>query len=212
MPLRVNVPGIRAFPTNVRDLELILRSLLVEPDENSTGTSELQNDSVTNAKLRNSGALSVIGRSASTAGDPADISATVDQTFLVRRGTVLGFGPLLDADIPATIARDAEVTAAVVAHEAAADPHTGYLLEAGAVAALQSQSWAFSAVVEFDGTVGFFGASAVSQQAHIADASTSHALNATFSDTEVEAALDALGSKVNEILARLETFGFSATS
>ena len=34
----------------------------------------------------------------------------------------------------------------------------------------------------------------------IADASTAHALNATFSDTEVEAALNALGTKINAIL------------
>ncbi len=37
----------------------------------------------------------------------------------------------------------------------------------------------------------------------IANASTSHALNAVFSDTEVEAALDALGTKINSILAAL---------
>lgn len=42
---------------------------------------------------------------------------------------------------------------------------------------------------------------------HIADASTSHALNATFSDTEVEAALDALGSTINSILTVLEDAG-----
>jgi len=36
---------------------------------------------------------------------------------------------LADADIPATIARDAEVTTAVSNHAAAADPHTGYRLE-----------------------------------------------------------------------------------
>ena len=39
--------------------------------------------------------------------------------------------------------------------------------------------------------------------AAIANASTSHALNPSFSDTEVEAALNALGAKVNEILARM---------
>ena len=35
-----------------------------------------------------------------------------------------------------------------------------------------------------------------------ADASTSHALSATFSDTEVEAALDALGTKLNAVIAK----------
>lgn len=39
----------------------------------------------------------------------------------------------------------------------------------------------------------------------IANASVAHALNATFSDTEVEAALNALGTKINSILAVLRT-------
>lgn len=145
MALQVQVPGIRAFPTTVRALELILQSLVVLPDAGSTGTAALQDDAVTNAKLRNSGALSVIGRAANTTGDPADISATVADTFLVRRGTALGFGPLVDADIPATLARDSEVTSAVSAeatardtaiatavstHEAAGNPHPVYLTQA----------------------------------------------------------------------------------
>ena len=48
------------------------------------------------------------------------------------------------------------------------------------------------------------------QQATIADASVAHALNATFSDTEVEAALNALGTKINSILTVLEAHGFVA--
>jgi len=36
---------------------------------------------------------------------------------------------LVDADIPATIARDAEVTSSIATHAAAADPHTDYLRE-----------------------------------------------------------------------------------
>jgi hypothetical protein len=44
-------------------------------------------------------------------------------------------------------------------------------------------------------------------QAHIADASVAHALNSTFSDTEAEAALNALGAKVNAILLVLEAHG-----
>lgn len=50
------------------------------------------------------------------------------------------------------------------------------------------------------------------QAAHIADASTAHALNATFSDTEAEAALNALGTKINSILDALEAFGILAAS
>lgn len=50
------------------------------------------------------------------------------------------------------------------------------------------------------------------QAAHIADASVAHALNSTFSDTEVETALNALGTKINAILAVLEGIGATATS
>jgi hypothetical protein len=47
-------------------------------------------------------------------------------------------------------------------------------------------------------------------QADITDASVAHALNATFSDTEVEAALNALGVKINLILDALEAAGITA--
>lgn len=58
--------------------------------------------------------------------------------------------------------------------------------------------------LEEAGEVGFTGTA-------ITDASVAHALNATFSDTEVEAALNALGTKVNAILARLRSNGIIAT-
>ena len=51
-----------------------------------------------------------------------------------------------------------------------------------------------------------------SQQAGIADAVVAHDLNATYSDTEVEAALDALGTKINAIITALETHGLLATA
>lgn len=47
---------------------------------------------------------------------------------------------------------------------------------------------------------------------HIANASVAHALNATFSDTEVEAALNALGTTLNAVIAVLEANGLTATS
>lgn len=40
-----------------------------------------------------------------------------------------GSGTVPDGQLPATLARDTEVSAAVTAHEAAADPHTGYQRE-----------------------------------------------------------------------------------
>lgn len=58
---------------------------------NSTGVS-VTDDGITNAKLRNSSALSVIGRSANSIGDPADIVAGTDHYVLRRSGSSLGFG------------------------------------------------------------------------------------------------------------------------
>ncbi len=48
------------------------------------------------------------------------------------------------------------------------------------------------------------------QQSSITDASVAHALNSTFSDTEVEAALNALGAKINLILDALDLGGVTA--
>jgi hypothetical protein len=46
----------------------------------------------------------------------------------------------------------------------------------------------------------------------VAAASTTHALNATFSDTEVEAALNALGTKINSLRTILINNGLMAES
>lgn len=48
--------------------------------------------------------------------------------------------------------------------------------------------------------------------AKITDASIAAALNPTFSDTEVEAALNALGGKINLIIDALEAFKVSASA
>lgn len=59
------------------------------------GSSWLLNANVvTDAKLRDSAALSVVGRSANSTGDPADIAAGTDGFVLRRSGTTLGFGTL----------------------------------------------------------------------------------------------------------------------
>lgn len=49
-------------------------------------------------------------------------------------------------------------------------------------------------------------------QTAIANASVAHALNATFSDTEVEAALNALGGKINAVIAALVAAGILEAS
>ncbi len=70
--------------------------------------------------------------------NPSGASATVVARLATLDTTVAGKAntgaAVTDAQIPATIARDTEVTAAVTSHEAAADPHPGYLLESSATA------------------------------------------------------------------------------
>jgi hypothetical protein len=57
-----------------------------------SGATTIANDAVTDPKLRNSAALSVIGRSVNSIGDPADIATSADGEVLRRSGTTLGFG------------------------------------------------------------------------------------------------------------------------
>lgn len=59
-------------------------------------------DAVTDGKLRDSTALTVIGRSANSTGDPADISATAASGAVLREsGSVLGFGTVATAGLAA---------------------------------------------------------------------------------------------------------------
>lgn len=77
---------------------------------NTVGTSQIDNGAVDDTKLRDSAALSVIGRSANSTGDPADIAAGSDGHVLRRSGTTLGFGTVATAGIA-----DAAVTNAKLA-------------------------------------------------------------------------------------------------
>lgn len=83
-----------------------------------TGSVTLANDVVGNANLRNSGALSVIGRSANSTGDPADISASAASGAVLREsGSTLGFGTLATAayaDDSVTYAKVQETAAGTV--------------------------------------------------------------------------------------------------
>lgn len=76
----------------------------------SSGTVwTIDNDVVSDAKLRNSAALSVIGRSANSTGDPADIAAANDAEVLRRSGTTLGFGTVATAGIANNAVTDAKI-------------------------------------------------------------------------------------------------------
>jgi hypothetical protein len=54
---------------------------------------------VTDAKLRHSAGLSLVGRSANSTGSVADITAASDNTVLRRSGTAIGFGKVTESMI-----------------------------------------------------------------------------------------------------------------
>lgn len=123
MPLKP--PG---FPLQTQaDWDRYCRATPVVPDTNSVTTVIVADKAITDAKLRDSAPASVIGRLANTVGQPGDIVSNTDNTFLARRSGGLSYTTLVDADIPGTIAREADITAAFVAFEALTDPLTQYL-------------------------------------------------------------------------------------
>ena len=69
------------------------------------GASSITDTSISNAKLRNSAGLSIIGRSSNTTGTPADITASTDGFALRRLGDTIGFGTVGNAGI-----RDGAIT------------------------------------------------------------------------------------------------------
>jgi hypothetical protein len=76
----------------------------------------IANDAISNAQLRNSAALSVIGRSANTVGDPADIVAANDGEVLRRSGTTVGFGKVATAGIDLLAVTTATIDNAAVTY------------------------------------------------------------------------------------------------
>lgn len=76
-------------------------------------------NSITDAKLRDSTGLSVIGRSANSTGNPADIVAANDGEVLRRNGTSIGFGQvgtsgIVDAAVTSVKIADTNVTFAKI--------------------------------------------------------------------------------------------------
>jgi hypothetical protein len=66
---------------------------------NVTAAATISNNVVTDAKLRTGGACSVVGRSANTSGNVADISSSADDQVLRRASGVLGFGSITTGGI-----------------------------------------------------------------------------------------------------------------
>jgi hypothetical protein len=75
-----------------------------------TGTEfSVETNGITDAMLRQSAGLSVIGRSANTTGDVADITATSDDEVLRRSGTSIGFGSVATGGIADNAVTDAKI-------------------------------------------------------------------------------------------------------
>lgn len=72
-------------------------------------TAAIPADHVADTMLRDSAALSVIGRAANSTGDPADIAAGTDGHVLRRSGTALGFGQLAIGAFPDNLVTYAKI-------------------------------------------------------------------------------------------------------
>lgn len=88
--------------TNTGDQTITLTSDVTGSGTGSFATTIAAN-AVTDTKLRDSAALSVIGRSANSTGDPADIAAGSDGDVLRRSGTTLGFGAIPQASVTSLV-------------------------------------------------------------------------------------------------------------
>ena len=114
-------------------------------------------------------------------------------------------------DAAVTLAKIVDLTANRMLGRITDTGVTQQLTAAQVVSLLQAVTWVFAASVKFSGNIGFHGKTPISQPSNITDAVTAHALNSTFSDTEVEAALDALGVKFNDLKnSVIEAHGLSA--
>lgn len=80
-------------------------------------TLKIANNAVDNTKLRDSSGLSVIGRTDSTTGDPADIVAGTDGQVLRRAGASVGFGTVGTAGIAVNAVTSAQILNASVSLE-----------------------------------------------------------------------------------------------
>lgn len=141
-------PPIMAIPGDIRALEQYWRMTAVIPDAGSVGLEEV-----------------------------AGAEAANDDLFYAKRAGELTFSAIADSDIPATIARDTEVTTAanaaqaaaeataaadLAAHEAVSDPHPGYTTAAELSTALSALNLAsgvytptLTNVANLDGSTAF---------------------------------------------------------
>jgi hypothetical protein len=77
-------------------------------------TADIASNAVDNTKIRDSAALSVIGRGANSTGDPADLAAGTDGHVLRRAGTALAFGQVATGGIADLAVTSAKLAASAV--------------------------------------------------------------------------------------------------
>lgn len=94
----------------------------------TSGVPGVGNEYVTDDDPRNTNARTPVAHDIQGASHTA-AGLTIGHVLRASGAASFSFAAIQDADLPATIARDSEVTAAVSAHEGAADPHTGYQKE-----------------------------------------------------------------------------------
>ncbi len=82
MPLNIKVAGMRKIPTDIREWDQFFREkILVIPDDNSTDTDQLVDNSVTLEKLLDIDENTFIGRISAGTGDPEMLDQSVVETF-----------------------------------------------------------------------------------------------------------------------------------
>lgn len=88
-------------------------TIVVHADDIVAGvmqSANIANDAVGDAKLRNSGALTVIGRSVNTSGDPADIAASAGSDCVFREGSsTIACSTIATGGLGANVVTDAKI-------------------------------------------------------------------------------------------------------
>jgi hypothetical protein len=130
-------------------------TIVVNADDIQVGllvAGNVPNNLISNAMIRDSGALSVVGRSANSSGDPADISATPAGDGVLREsGSVLGFGTVATGGIA-----NSAVTYAKVQNSAAGLTVIGRAANSSGVHAEIAATAAAGGVLRESGsTIGF---------------------------------------------------------
>ena len=104
--------GLGAAGTDYQAPGAYITSLTTDVTASGPGAAAatIANNAVNDAKLRDSGALSVIGRNVNTGGDPADISASAGSGAVLREsGSTIGFGTVATAGIADDAVNDAKI-------------------------------------------------------------------------------------------------------